>query len=177
MRLHLHKPQTHWSHCEWILCTQVAVIQGKNTTLTGPGAQRPLWPYNFFFHRASRPKCGALAAMDYGQKHTGPIVWSIWGNSDWKPLGPGGQRLLWFNLQSVRFGCWPPEPLDSLIGCVLANQRSVWEGRNSACAAELYGLSFSMHSVPSFPVFMFWITGTRLASPDLVQAQNVHATV
>ena len=28
-------------------------------------------------------------------------------------------------------------------------------------------LCFSMHSVSSFPVFVFWITGTRLAPPDV----------
>ena len=34
-----------------------------------------------------------------------------------------------------------------------------------------------MHSVPPFSAFMFWITGTTLTPPDLVQAQNVHAAV
>ena len=31
-------------------------------------------------------------------------------------------------------------------------------------------LCFSMHSVPSFPVFMFWCTGTRLAATDVKEA-------
>ena len=44
-----------------------------------------------------------------------------------------------------------------MIGGVLANQRGVWEG------GILCALCFSMHSVPSFPVFMFCSTGTRLA--------------
>ena len=58
MRLHLREPRTHWSYCEWVLCTRVAVIQGKPSTLTMPGAQRPLWPYDDFFfltgHRGRR---------------------------------------------------------------------------------------------------------------------------
>ena len=47
-------------------------------------------------------------------------------------------------------GCRPSEPLDF----------SDWW-----CASEsaLCALCFSMHSVPSFLVFMFWSTGTRLA--------------
>ena len=50
---------TNLSYCEWLLCTQVAVIQGKPTTLTGPWAPRPLWSYDdFFFHLASRGYCG-----------------------------------------------------------------------------------------------------------------------
>ena len=58
--------------------------------------------------------------------------------------------------KSEEDGCQLSEPLDSLIGGVLANQRGVWEG------GILCALCFSKHSVPSFPVFMFWSTGTRL---------------
>ena len=57
--------------------------------------------------------------------------------------------------KSEEVGCWPSEPLDSLIGGVLANQHGVWEGWGELC--------FSVHSVPSFPVFIVWSTGTRLA--------------
>ena len=39
-----------------------------------------------------------------------------------------------------------------LIGSVLVNQRGVWEG------GILCALCFSMHSIPSSPVFMFWST-------------------
>ena len=60
--------------------------------------------------------------------------------------------------KSEEVGCRTSEPLDSLIGGVLANQRGVWEGRNAVCA-----LFFFTHSVLSFLVFMFWSTGTRLA--------------
>ena len=53
--------------------------------------------------------------------------------------------------KSENVGCWPSEPLDTLIGCVLAvwpfwlavvlaNQRGVWEGQNTVCATELYGV-------------------------------------
>ena len=51
-----------------------------------------------------------------------------------------------------------------LIGGVLANQRGVWEGWNTACAL------FSVHSVPSFPILMFWSTGMRLAPPAVKEA-------
>ena len=43
-----------------------------------------------------------------------------------------------------------------LIGGVLANQQ---HGRS--------GSDDGLHSVLSFPVLMFWITGTRLAPPDV----------
>ena len=58
MRLHLHEPRTHWSYCEWLLCTQVAVIKGKPATLTGPGAQRPLWRTMSFFFTLHQQSAG-----------------------------------------------------------------------------------------------------------------------
>ena len=48
-----------------------------------------------------------------------------------------------------------------LISGVLVNQRGVWEGR------ILCALCFSMHSVPSFPVFMFCSTGLRIVSMSI----------
>ena len=55
--------------------------------------------------------------------------------------------------KSEEVGCQPSEPLESLTGGVLA-----------ACGRGriLCVLCFCMHSVPSFLVFMFWSTGTRL---------------
>ena len=45
------------------------------------------------------------------------------------------------------------EPLGSLIGGALANQRGVWEGRNTVCALVLYAL----HSViPRFHALRSW---------------------
>ena len=35
---------------------------------------------------------------------------------------------------SEKAGCQTSEPLDSVIGGMLANQRGVWEGRNTVCA-------------------------------------------
>ena len=35
------------------------------------------------------------------------------------------------------------------------------------CALCFSLVTYGLHSVPSFPVFMFWITGTRLAPPDV----------
>ena len=54
-----------------------------------------------------------------------------------------------------------------LIGGVLVNQRSVWKEQNTVCAL------FSMHSVPSFPVFMFWSTGMRPAVIMSVQDELI----
>ena len=65
--------------------------------------------------------------------------------------------------KSEEVGCRPSEPLDSLIGDVLAIQRGVWE------SGILCALSFSVLSVPSFPVFMFWSTGMRL---DVMTVQD-----
>ena len=40
--------------------------------------------------------------------------------------------------KSEEVGCPLSEPLDSLTGGVLANQHSVWEGRNTVCALVFY---------------------------------------
>ena len=42
--------------------------------------------------------------------------------------------------KSEEVGCRPSEPLDTLIGGVLVNQRSVWEGQNTVCALFFYAL-------------------------------------
>ena len=57
-------------------------------------------------------------------------------------------------VKSDEAGCRPSELLDSLIGGVLANQRDVWEGRNTVCALFFHALR---------SVVMFWSTGARLA--------------
>ena len=45
------------------------------------------------------------------------------------------------------------EPLGSLIGSVLANQRGVWEGQNTVCALVFYAL----HSIiPHFHALQYW---------------------
>ena len=45
------------------------------------------------------------------------------------------------------------EPLDSLIGGVLVNQRGVWEGLNTVCALVFY----TRHSViPRFHALQYW---------------------
>ena len=55
--------------------------------------------------------------------------------------------------KSNEVGCQTSEPLDSLIGSVLANQRGVWEGQNTVCALVFYAL----HSVIScFHVLEYW---------------------
>ena len=59
--------------------------------------------------------------------------------------------------KSEEVGCGTSEPLDSLIGGVLANQHSVWEGRNTVCVLVFY----APRSVIS--CFMLWSTGMRQA--------------
>ena len=55
--------------------------------------------------------------------------------------------------KSEEVGCRPSQPLDTLIGGVLVNQRGVWEGRNTMCALVFYAL----HSVIScFHVLEYW---------------------
>ena len=46
-----------------------------------------------------------------------------------------------------------------VIGGVLADKRSVWEGRNIVCALFFYALR---SVISCFHVFMFCSTGTRL---------------
>ena len=46
-----------------------------------------------------------------------------------------------------------------LIGSVLANQRSVWEGQNTVCALFFFALC---SVISCFHVFMLCSTGTRL---------------
>ena len=55
----------------------------------------------------------------------------------------GATRTLFAPIQhakSEEVGCRPSEPLDSLIGGVLANQRGVWEGRNTVWTLFFYAL-------------------------------------
>ena len=115
-------------------------------------------------------------------------VWSFWGNSDefrnksvrcvqlrWKLLEPYRCCLLWFNMRSLRrlavgrLSHWIlwlcVSCMTILIGGVLANKRSVWEGWNAVCAV----LCTLFHH------FLFSCSATRLL--HLAQAQNVHATV
>ena len=103
------------------------------------------------------------------QKHTGPTV------GHWKRLGRlgrgreqiclvcsaaleafGAGRTLSALIQHVKseeVGCQTSEPLDSLIGGVLANQRGVWEGRNTVCALFFYALCAV---IPCFHVLEYW---------------------
>ena len=59
-----------------------------------------------------------------------------------------------------------------LIGGVPANQRGLWEGRNSMCSTKLNGVHFVFIYDP-FPVFMFWITGTRLVPPNVKETYSI----
>ena len=42
--------------------------------------------------------------------------------------------------KSEKVGCWRSEPLDTLIGGVLANQCGVWEGQNTVRTLVFYAL-------------------------------------
>ena len=86
-------------------------------------------------------------------------LWNVWGYSD----EVGNKSVL-----SEEIGFWPSEPLDSLIGCMPA----VWQFWLAVCwrisavcgrGGILCALCFPIYSVPSFSVFMFWSTGTRVA--------------
>ena len=50
-------------------------------------------------------------------------------------------------------GRWTSEPLDSLIGGVLANQRDVWEGRNTVCTLVFYAL---LSVIPRCHALQYW---------------------
>ena len=50
-------------------------------------------------------------------------------------------------------GCRTSEPLDSLIGGALANQRGVWEGRNTVRALVFYALR---PVISCFHVLEYW---------------------
>ena len=68
----------------------------------------------------------------------------VWGGGPW-------------DVWAIGFSDWLCASwMAALIGGVLVNQRGVWEG------GILCALCFSMHFVPSFPVFMLCSTGTRL---------------
>ena len=99
MRLHLREPRTHWSYCEWRLCTWVAAIQGKLTTLTGPGAQRPLWLYNdFFFKRGIKAKVrdnNSLLESAGVSVPAPPLSVYEGGGARGVVKGALGQRLAW----------------------------------------------------------------------------------
>ena len=57
------------------------------------------------------------------------------------------------HVKSEEMGRRMTEPLDSLIGGVLANQCGVWEGRNTVCALVFY----AVRSVIScFHVLEYW---------------------
>ena len=55
--------------------------------------------------------------------------------------------------KSEEVGCQPSEPLDSLIGSVLANQRGVWEGRTTVCTLFFYALC---SVISCFHVLEYW---------------------
>ena len=55
--------------------------------------------------------------------------------------------------KSEEEGCQTSEPLGSLIGGVLANQRGVWEGRNTVCALVFYALR---SVIPRFHGLQSW---------------------
>ena len=101
------------------------------------------------------------------QEHTGPTVGCL---KRLERLGQGRQLIclvcsagseafgavptssdLIQHAKSEEVGCQPSEPLDTLIGGVLANQCGVWEGRNTVSTLVFY------NSVPSFLVSCFGV--------------------
>ena len=55
--------------------------------------------------------------------------------------------------KSEEVGCRLSEPLDTLIGGVLANQCGVWEGQNTVCALVFYALR---SVISCFHVLEYW---------------------
>ena len=55
--------------------------------------------------------------------------------------------------KSEDLGRQTSEPLDSLIGGVLVNQCSVWEGRNTVCALVVYAFC---SIISCFHALEFW---------------------
>ena len=68
----------------------------------------------------------------------------------------GATRMLSAPIQQAKseeVGCRLSEPLDTLIGGVLANQSCVWEGRNTVCALVFYALR---SVISCFHVLEYW---------------------
>ena len=103
--------------------------------------------------------CTGSAAGGLRQVHTGPTVARL---NCLESLGQGREQICLVcsaaseafravqtlttatkHVKSEEEGRQTSEPLGSLIGGVLANQRGVWEGRNTVCALVFYAL----HSV------------------------------
>ena len=55
--------------------------------------------------------------------------------------------------KSEKVGCQLSEPLDTLIGGVLANQHGAWEGQNTVCALVFYALR---PIISCFHVLEYW---------------------
>ena len=80
------------------------------------------------------------------------VVGSEWACEVWR----GGLSDIW----AIGFSDWVCASwMAVLIGGVLANQRSVWEGRNIVCALFFYALR---SGISCFQFFMFCSTGTRV---------------
>ena len=103
-------------------------------------------------------------------------VWNVWGDSDrfgnksvrcvqlcWKLLEPHRRWLVVRGLDAFGYSDWlcASCSMTILIGSCQTNTEPVM---GVLCfSLIIYGL----HSVPSFPVSRFWITGTSLPPPDV----------
>ena len=111
------------------------------------------------------------------QEHTGPTVGYL---KHLERLGRGWQLIcLVCSAVSEAFGaartlsdtiqhakseevcCRTSETLDTLIDGVLANQRGVWEGRNTVCALVFYALC---SIISCFHVLVYWHETTVIMS-------------
>ena len=90
------------------------------------------------------PNCWTSEAFGETRMRSGTNMFGVFSCAGsfrgWRTLSAPIQHA-----KSEEVGCRPSEPLDSLIGGVLANQHGVWEGLNTMCTMFFYALRSVIH--------------------------------
>ena len=120
-------------------------------------------------NKTNWPKVHSMEHHLFSLKHTGPTTGHLkrlgrLGNKSvrcvqlrWKLLWSHGQQLL--AVRAIGYSDWL---------CASESAWCVWGAEYCVSRRTLWHvLCFSMHSVPSFPVLVFWITCTRPAPRDV----------